>query len=79
MILSSSHARGAARETRSPLAQAMIEARLSAGLKQVELAELMATSQSTIARMESGKDLMTVATLEKWAEVTEKRLEIRFL
>ena len=57
----------------------MIDARLEAGYTQQELAELMSTSKSTITRMESGKDSLTVATLEKWAEVTGKRLEIRFI
>ena len=75
----SSLVRGAAKESRTELAQAMIEARLEAGYTQSELAELMATSQSRIARMESGKDMLTVATLEKWAEVTGKTLTIRFV
>jgi len=79
MIPFSSLVRGAAKESRTELAQAMIDARLDAGYTQGELAELMATSQSTITRMESGKDMLTVATLEKWAEVTGKRLEIRFI
>jgi transcriptional regulator with XRE-family HTH domain len=79
MIPFSSLVRGAAKESRTELAQAMIDARLEAGYTQAELAELMATSQSTITRMESGKDMLTVATLEKWAEVTGKRLEIRFI
>ncbi len=77
MIPFSSLVRGAAKESRTELAQAMIDARLEAGYTQAELAELMSTSQSTITRMESGKDMLTVATLEKWAEVTGKRLEIR--
>jgi transcriptional regulator with XRE-family HTH domain len=79
MIPFSSLVRGAAKESRTELAQAMIDARLDAGYTQAELAELMTTSQSTITRMESGKDMLTVATLEKWAEVTGKRLEIRFI
>ena len=79
MIPFSSLVRGAAKESRSEVAQAMIEARLEAGYTQSDLAELMATSQSTIARMESGKDKLTVATLEKWAEVTGKRLVIRLV
>ena len=74
----SSLVRGAAKESRPELAQAMIDARLEAGYTQGELASLMATSKSTITRMESGKDLPLVSTLERWAEVTGKRLEIRF-
>lgn len=79
MIPFSSLVRGVAKENRSELAQAMIDARLEAGYTQKELAELMVTSQSTIARIESGKDMLTVATLEKWAEVTGKQLEIRLV
>ncbi|HTU51339.1 MAG TPA: helix-turn-helix transcriptional regulator [Acidobacteriaceae bacterium] len=79
MIPFSSLVRGAAKESRTKLAQAMIDARLEAGYTQKELAELMATSQSTIARIESGKDKLTVATLEKWSEATGKQLEIRLV
>jgi transcriptional regulator with XRE-family HTH domain len=79
MIPFSSLVRGAAKESRTELAQAMIEARLEVGYTQEEFAELMVTSTSTITRMESGKRLPTVATLEKWAEVTGKRLMIRFV
>lgn len=75
----SSRVRGEAKENRPALAQAMIDARLDAGYTQAELAELMATSPSTITRMESGRDMLTVATLERWAELTGKRLEIRLV
>lgn len=37
------------------LARALIEARAQAGLTQEQLAARMATSQSAVARMESGK------------------------
>ena len=75
----SSLVRGEAKENRSELAQAMIDARLKAGYTQEELAELMATSKSTITRMESGKTMPLISTLERWAQVTGKRLEIRFI
>jgi transcriptional regulator with XRE-family HTH domain len=71
--------RGAARETRPALTQAMIKAREDAGLLQRELAELMMTTQSSIAAIESGRELPLVTTLERWAKVTGKRLEIRFI
>lgn len=79
MTHSGSPVKGVAIENRSELAQAMIAARLKAGLTQGELAELIPTTRSTIVRMESGRDLPTVSTLERWAEVTGKRLQIRFL
>ncbi len=64
---------------RAGIAQLMRTARLQAGLKQSELAELMATSRTTITRMESGRDYPQIATLERWAELTGKQLEIRLV
>jgi transcriptional regulator with XRE-family HTH domain len=57
----------------------LIESRLEAGFTQAEIAQLMFTSKSTVTRMESGRELPTLTTLEKWAEVTGKRLDVRFL
>jgi transcriptional regulator with XRE-family HTH domain len=64
---------------RAEIAQSMRAARLQAGLKQSEMAELMATSRTTITRMESGRDFPHIATLERWAELTGKQLEIRLV
>jgi transcriptional regulator with XRE-family HTH domain len=64
---------------RAAIAESMRAARLQAGLKQSELAELMATSRTTITRMESGRDFPQIATLERWAELTGKQLEIRLV
>lgn len=61
------------------IAQIMTNVRLEAGLTQEELAKLMRTSQSTIARMESGRFKPRLTTLEMLAEITGKRLEIRFV
>lgn len=58
------------------LANAVIGARARAGLTQAELAERMGTSQSAVARLESGKARPSVATLEKLAEATGSRLRI---
>lgn len=58
------------------LASAIIGARARAGLTQAELAERMGTSQSAVARLESGKARPSVATLEKLAEATGSRLRI---
>jgi len=60
------------------LARAIIEARSKAGLTQEELAERMETSQSTIARLESGKAMPSGKTLSKVAKATGTKLEIRF-
>lgn len=58
------------------LASAVIGARLRAGLTQAELAERMGTSQSAVARLESGSARPSVATLEKLAHATGSKLRI---
>lgn len=51
-------------------------ARSRANLTQAELAEKMGTSQSAIARLESGKAKPTLATLRRLAKATGMRLKI---
>ena len=58
--------------------QALIEARTQAGLTQEELAARMETSQSAIARLESGRDKPSARTLERFARATGTRLHISF-
>jgi len=60
------------------LARAMIEARMNAGLTQAQLAERMATTQSVIARLESGRTQPSTKTLARLAEATGTRLRISF-
>lgn len=60
------------------LAYALIEARAKAGLTQEELARRMETTQSAIARLESGRVRPSSRTLERFAEATGTRLKIRF-
>ena len=60
------------------LARALIEARAGAGLTQAELALRMGTTQSVIARLESGRAQPTTATLLRVACATGTRLEIAF-
>jgi transcriptional regulator with XRE-family HTH domain len=60
------------------LASAMIEARTRAGLTQEQLAEKMETSQSAIARIESGRTIPSGNTLKRFARATGTRLRIRF-
>ena len=60
------------------LARILIEARTSAGLTQAELAERMQTTQSVIARLESGRARPSTRTLEKLAQCTGTRLRISF-
>ncbi len=59
------------------LAAAIIEARGRAGLTQGELAQLMNTTQSVVARLEGG-GRPTTRTLEKIALATGCRLKISF-
>jgi transcriptional regulator with XRE-family HTH domain len=60
------------------LAHAMIEARARAGLSQEELAQRMETSQSAIARLESGRTRPSTRTLERFAKATGTRLRFSF-
>ena len=55
----------------------LLRARLRAGLSQVELAERMGTSQSAIARLESGQTLPSTKTLLRFAEATGSKIELR--
>lgn len=60
------------------LARALIEARSRAGLTQAELAKRMKTTQSVVARLESGRAHPSTKTLEKIARATGTRLKISF-
>lgn len=60
------------------LARAVIEARVQAGLTQDQLAKRMDTSQSVIARLESGRVRPSTQTLERLAAATGTRLRISF-
>lgn len=55
----------------------LIQARMRAGLSQAELAALMNTSQSTIARLESGQTLPSTKTLLRFAEATGSKIQLR--
>jgi ribosome-binding protein aMBF1 (putative translation factor) len=55
----------------------LLRARLRAGLSQAELAVRMGTSQSTIARLESGQTLPSTKTLLRYAEATGSRFHLR--
>ena len=59
------------------LASQIIGARAHANLSQAELAACMNTSQSAIARLESGRSKPSTSTLTKLAKATGTRLRIR--
>jgi ribosome-binding protein aMBF1 (putative translation factor) len=61
------------------LARELIAARVRAGLTQEEVAERMGTTQSVIARLESGARLLSVQTLLRFAKATGARPIIKLL
>ena len=83
MTHSGKRGRDAARSIKArpnELLAAMTEVRIQAGLSQEKMAELMRTDRSVIVRLENGRRKNpTVLTLEQWAKVTGRRLEIRFV
>ena len=60
------------------LAKMLIEVRTRAGLSQPQLARRMKTSQSYIARLESGSVTPSTRALERFAAATGSRLRIAF-
>ena len=58
-----------------------LKARSSAGITQAEVAERIGTTQSAIARLESGsgKHSPSLATLQKYARALGCRLELRLI
>ena len=60
------------------LSHMLIEARTRAALTQAELAERMETTQSVVARLESGRIHPSTRTLERIARATGTRLRISF-
>jgi transcriptional regulator with XRE-family HTH domain len=60
------------------LMAAVAKARARAGLSQAQLAKRMKTTQSTIARLESGRGLPSTRTLARFAKATGHRLKISF-
>ena len=60
------------------LSRSLIEARTRAKLTQAELAQRMNTTQSVVARLESGRSRPSTRTLEKIAQATRTRVRINF-
>ena len=55
----------------------LLRARLRSGLSQAELAARMGTSQSAVARLESGQTLPSTKTLLRYAKATGSRFHVR--
>ncbi len=60
-------------EVEFAVASELIAARARAGLSQAEVATRMGTTQSTIARLESGRTLPSLRTLRRYAAATGSR------
>jgi transcriptional regulator with XRE-family HTH domain len=60
------------------LARLFISARARADLTQEELAARMGTTRTVISRLESGRMKPSLRTLERFAEATGHRLELKF-
>lgn len=58
------------------LAGALIGARAKAKLTQEEVARRMGTSQSAVARMESGRAMPSTASLRKYAHAVGRKLKV---
>jgi predicted transcriptional regulator len=61
------------------IARALIKARTEAGLTQEEVAKRMGTTQSVIARLESGRTFPSLKTLYRYARATNSKPEIRLV
>jgi transcriptional regulator with XRE-family HTH domain len=60
------------------IARAIAHARTSAGVTQIELAKRMGTTQTAIARLESGRVAPKTSTLQRFADAIQRRLIIDF-
>jgi transcriptional regulator with XRE-family HTH domain len=58
------------------LSRALIEARANAGLTQADVAERMGTTQSVVARIESGRNPPNLRTLERYAHAVGSRIAV---
>jgi|LAHS01.1.fsa_nt_gb DNA-binding XRE family transcriptional regulator len=61
------------------LIEEMIRARMKAHLSQAELATKIGTTQSAIARLESGRVSPSLTTLRRYAEATGRQLKVGFV
>ena len=59
------------------LALALLKARTKAGLTQAQVARKMRTTQSVVARIESGSAAPNLRTLERYASAIGRRIEVR--
>ena len=60
------------------LAAALIRARSAADMTQEDVAQAMGTTQTAIARLESGRQMPSTRTLQRFAKATGSKLRISF-
>jgi ribosome-binding protein aMBF1 (putative translation factor) len=60
------------------LATALIRARSDADMTQAQVADAMGTTQAVVARLESGRNMPSTRTLQRFAKATGTRLRIGF-
>ncbi len=63
-------------ESEFALARELIGARAKAKLSQAQVARRMGTSQSAVARMESGRTLPSTTSLVKYAKAVGRELKV---
>ena len=61
------------------LAAQLIEARKKAHMTQDEVASRMGTTQSVVARLESGHPLPSLRSLKRYAQAVNSKIEIRMV
>ena len=59
------------------MARELIAARTQAGLTQADVAERMGTTQSTVARLEGGKAVPSMRSLQRYAQAVGCRAVVR--
>jgi ribosome-binding protein aMBF1 (putative translation factor) len=62
---------------RRVLARELVQCRVDLGLSQTEVAARMGTSQSAVARLESGEADVRLSTLERYASALDRRISWR--
>jgi predicted transcriptional regulator len=65
-------------ERRRTLADNLVERRVAMGLSQTEVAARMGTSQSAVARLESGDADIRLSTLDRYVAAIGERLDWGF-
>lgn len=60
------------------IVRALVESRRKARLSQAEVAERMGTTQSSVARMESGKGNVTLDSIRRYAKATGRIIKLEF-